>query len=73
MNTSTHTAITIPILNSLEEAKAQDTITKSLRHFNLVLHTGDEVTLHNVTENKTVKATVTDAGDYATNTVFIIS
>ena len=63
----------ISILNSLEEATSGVQITKSLRHYNIFVKDGESVTLHNINENISVDATVVSAGDYDTNTVFVIS
>ncbi len=63
----------ISILNSLKEAVSGIQISKSLRHYNIVVKDGDNVTLVNSQENLSVDAKVASAGDYDTNTIFIVS
>lgn len=70
MNTST---TKIPVLNSLQEVRPQEIITRSLRHFNILLTEGETVYLENVNENRSVQATVKEIGSYTEKTVFVIS
>lgn len=63
----------ISILNSLKKAVSGIQISKSLRHYNIVVKDGDNVTLVNSQENLSVDAKVASAGDYDTNTIFIVS